>query len=275
MPTSFVPIRDNSLAPDRTLAMGILNITPDSFHDGGAYCDLAAARAQVAKMVQAGADLIDIGGMSSRPGHTVIPVETEISRILPLLQSFSGSLPVPFSVDTDRLLVAEAALAAGVSIINDCSGAVDSELFTLAARAKAPLVVMHRQGKAGAHADICAEVEQFFLAARQSAQRAGVSAEQLIFDPGLGFHKSPGENIQLLHATPRLKALGSPLLIGYSHKRFIAGLGGEAAGAAPHGNAFAAVFSLLAGADIVRIHDVAQFVQLRTITENFCQALAE
>lgn len=241
----------------RPLLMGILNLTPDSFHDGGAYMSLEAAQRQLAALIAAGADLIDIGGMSSRPGHTPLDAQEEISRVLPLLQAAARDCPLPLSIDTDKAEVAAAAITAGARIINYSGGELDAAVFRLAAEKQAPLVMMHRAGQAGAHADICGEVEQFFRAAIAFARAQGVDEQWLILDPGLGFAKDERENLQLMRAIPRFSSLGRPLLYGFSHKRFVAALSGERPGQAPLGNLAAAAYAARQGAHILRMHEVA------------------
>ena len=162
----------------RTLCMGILNITPDSFHDGGAYLQMDKALAQFDLLVEQGADMIDIGGMSSRPGHTKISAQEELQRILPVIERCAERSTIPMSVDTDREEVAAAALSAGVRILNDCSGRLDSPLFALAARTQAPIVIMHRHGVEGRHANIVEEVMAFFSNAMAAARAVGVQDEQ-------------------------------------------------------------------------------------------------
>ena len=209
-----------------------------------------------------GAHIVDIGGMSSRPGHAPVAAVEEQGRILPVLQSYENGLPVPFSVDTDKQEVAEAALKCGVSMLNDCSGKVDSGLFFLAAEYGVPLSVMHRDGKESAHPDICGEVERFFQDAMEAGIKAGMKEWQFILDPGLGFHKSVDENLALMRSMQRFSQWKRPLLLGYSHKRFVATISGEEPGNAPFGNEVLGIYSVLAGADIVRVHDVAQFRRL-------------
>ena len=211
---------------ERPLVMGILNITPDSFHDGGCYFDADRAVWQARFLADEGADIIDIGAASSRPGYTPVSAEEELSRLLPVLKAL-GSEDLPLlSVDTDKVDVAEAAVENGVAIINDTSGDLESGCFDLAAGKGLPLIVMHR--KAGVEGrDIVSEVEDFFKASLVKATEAGLPEELLILDPGLGFNKSIDENNALIDAIPLFKRLGRPLLIGYSHKRFAAAIAGD------------------------------------------------
>jgi len=244
------------LAADKPLLMGILNVTPDSFHDGGCYFDTEAALVQVDKLIAAGADIIDIGGASSRPGHTPLSAEEEWLRLQPLLtQLQQQGCAVPLSVDTDQVAVARAALEHGVDIINYVGGDLNDEIFALAAATKAPLVLMHRAGTEGEHGDICAEVADYFRAAMARGVELGMDKRQFILDPGPGFNKSVEENLQLMQNLSSFAAFGLPLLSAFSHKRFISAISG---GDTAAGNAAAAVWSLMQGAMLLRVHDVAE-----------------
>ena len=245
---------------ERPLVMGILNITPDSFHDGGRYFDAEHAVWQARFLAGEGADIIDVGAASSRPGYTPVSGDEELSRLLPVLFALKDEDLPPLSVDTDKLQVAEAAVEHGMSIINDTSGDLESGCFELAARMSLPLIIMHRQA-CPEDRDIVREVEGFFYSAMAKAKESGLPEELLILDPGLGFNKSVEENNELIDAIPRLKLLGRPLLIGYSHKRFAAARAGERSGLAPIGNAILAKTVTALGAVIVRVHDVRAFLE--------------
>ena len=243
---------------ERPLAMGILNITPDSFHDGGCYSDTASAVKQALTLAEEGADIIDVGAASSRPGYTPLSAAEESSRLMPVLEALKDEFLPPLSIDTDKAEVAAAALDHGVNIINDTSGDIESGCFELAAARKAPLIVMHRE--AGEHErDVVAEVERFFNDALKKAAAVGLPPHLLVFDPGLGFNKDLAENAALIEAIPRFKQLGQPILIGYSHKRYTASLAGETPGNAPVGNAILARRVCALGADIIRVHEVQAF----------------
>lgn len=253
-------ILDQPVAAGRPLVMGILNITPDSFHDGGRFFSASKALEQARLLAKAGADIIDIGAASSRPGYQPVSAAEELARLLPVLEALKQSELPPLSVDTDKLAVAQAAVERGVSIINDTSGDLGSGCFELAADKDLPLMVMHRQGGEPSR-DIVGEVEEFFKAALVKAETVGLPPRLLIFDPGLGFNKSLAENAALIEAIPRLAGLGRPLLIGYSHKRYAASLCGEKPGQAPEGNALLARRVSRLGAAIVRVHEVAAFLE--------------
>ena len=244
----------------RPLCRGILNVTPDSFHDGGAYLHPADALHRLQQMLVAGVDLIDIGAMSSRPGHQPISAEEEWQRLAPVLRQAVQICSAPISVDTDKAEVAEAALKAGAAAINYCGGKQDTAIYHLAAEYGVPLIVMHRDGEEGGHAAIVNEVLAFFQASRRTALSVGVAEWQLVFDPGFGFAKNVAENVTLMRALPQLAAAGRPLLAGFSHKRFVAALSGERAGAAPYGNSALSAYCLLHGVHIIRVHEVEHFV---------------
>ena len=257
---NLLNLLNNPGSCSRPLVMGILNITPDSFHDGGRFFDASNAVKQALALAEAGADIIDIGAASSRPGYTPVSASEESSRLLPILDALKDLALPPLSIDTDKLAVAEAAVGRGVSIINDTSGALDSGCFELAAANELPLIVMHRLRKK-ADQDIVSEVEAFFELSLEKANISELPERLIIFDPGLGFNKSIGENLQLIDAIPRLARLGRPLLIGYSHKRVAASLTGEHPGYAPKGNAILARRVKDLGAHIVRVHDVKEFLE--------------
>ena len=257
---SIINVLGSPAARTRPLVMGILNITPDSFHDGGRFFDASSAVIQALALAEAGADIIDIGAASSRPGYIPVSAGEELARLLPVLDALANETLPPLSIDTDKLAVAEAAVDRGVAMINDTSGDLESGCFELAAAKELPLIVMHRLRK-DAEEDIVSEVEEFFESALTKAQSAGLSERLLVFDPGLGFNKSIEENLALLDAIPRLALLGRPLLIGYSHKRLAASLAGERPGCAPKGNAILARKVSDLGAHIVRVHDVKEFLE--------------
>lgn len=244
---------DEALRPP--LLMGILNLTPDSFHDGGAYFSRELALTQLECLQAQGADIVDLGGMSSRPGHQVISAEAEIQRLALLLEALPEQRPL-LSVDTDKPEVAAYALAHGVNILNDCSGLLQPEMFRLAAEQDVPMILMHRQGREGEHRDILQEVKDFFQESIRFARRWSVDEKRLILDPGLGFNKDLNENLQLMWGLSELRVFGRPILLGFSHKRFIAAISGEAPGLAPGGNLAAAIYGMQQGASILRMHDL-------------------
>jgi dihydropteroate synthase len=251
------------LSLSRPRIMGVVNVTPDSFSDGGRYLDPAAARARVRELAAQGADILDIGGESTRPGADPVPAPVEIDRILPAVREAAGS-GVPVSVDTSKAEVAAAALAAGAVIVNDVTGLGDPDMGSLVARHGAGLVLMHMQGTPRTmqadprYDDVVGEVCAQLAARRAAAEAAGIPRERIALDPGIGFGKTAEHNLELLTHLPQLAALGSPILVGVSRKRFIGTLSGEAdPGARLPGTLAAVLAARLGGAGIFRVHDVA------------------
>jgi dihydropteroate synthase len=269
----------------RTLVMGVLNITPDSFSDGGKYLDSAAAIARALQLEQDGADILDIGGESTRPGAVAIPVEDELRRILPVIEVLRGKLRIPMSVDTRRAEVAEAALAAGVEILNDVSGLrTDPRLGEVARRARAPLILMHMRGtpqtmQRGPFArDVVRDVMTGLRGAVARAKRAGLAKTQLLLDPGIGFGKRHEQNFEILARLPEFARLGCPIVIGTSRKAFLgkalAGPGGPSVSPEERlfGTAATVTAAILGGAHIVRVHDVAEMVRVARVADHVVSA---
>ncbi len=264
---------------ERTLVMGVLNVTPDSFSDGRKFLDTASAIEHALTMESAGADLLDIGGESTRPGSSGISAKEELARVLPVLQGLRGVLKISISIDTQKLEVAEAALDAGAEIINDISGLRnDPRLAKLAASRSVPLILMHMRGeprtmqKAGFARDVIRDVTQGLRKSISIAHRAGVVKSQIVLDPGIGFGKSFAQNYELLEKLPLLAKLGYPLLVGTSRKGFLgATLARDDKAAPPEdriwGTAAAVTASILNGAHIVRVHDVAEMVQVARVAD--------
>lgn len=245
---------------DAPLVMGIVNLTPDSFYDGGRYLVPSAAQERIYQMVEEGADMIDLGGASSRPGHTPVSAAEELERVLPVLEAIAPKISVPISIDTDKVEVAEAALSAGAAIINDISG-LPQEMAALAARTGAPTVLMHQ----GGGPDIMLRLQDFFLERINVGLAAGMQREQFILDPGLGFGKDTAENLTILRHLEDLQALGLPILIGLSNKRFIGAVLNAELSERDTGNLAASVMALAKGAAIIRTHtprEIAQAVQM-------------
>jgi len=260
---------------ERTLLMGILNVTPDSFSDGGLFLDPGAAVARALAMEKAGADLIDLGGESTRPGSEGIPAEEELRRVLPVLDGLRGKLKIPISIDTAKSQVAEAAAIAGAEILNDVTGLRgDPRIADVAQRRKLPLILMHMRGeprtmqKAPFARDVVRDVAAGLRRAVAAARHAGVPKSQIVLDPGIGFGKSWPQNLELLERLPELAKLGFPLLLGTSRKSFIGKiLGGAAKEQRAWGTAATVTASILGGAHIVRVHDVAEMVQVAKVAD--------
>ena len=263
------------LLGQRTLVMGVLNVTPDSFSDGGKFLDADAAVARALEMERAGADILDIGGESTRPGAESISASEEMRRIIPVLGRLRGKLSIPVSVDTSKSEVAEAASFQGAEILNDVTALrADPRLAEVAAKKKLPLVLMHMRGdprtmqKRPFARDALRDVAAGLRRAVAAARRAGVAKSQIVVDPGIGFGKSAAQNYELLQKLPELARLGFPLLVGTSRKSFLA----KAPGAAPGGDriwgtAATVTASILGGAHIVRVHDVAEMVQVARVAD--------
>jgi dihydropteroate synthase len=267
------------LLGERTLVMGVLNVTPDSFSDGGTFFDAERAIEQAFAMERAGADLLDIGGESTRPGSAGISAQEELARVLPVLQALRERMKIPVSIDTQKPEVAEAALDAGAQIINDISGLKsDPRIAEVAARRRVPLILMHMRGEprtmqAGGFArDILKDVMQGLRKSVGAARKAGVAKSQIILDPGIGFGKSFAQNYELLQKLPQLAKLGYPLLVGTSRKGFLgATLARDGKPAPPEeriwGTAATVTASILHGAHIVRVHDVAEMVKVARVAD--------
>lgn len=249
----------------RTLVMGIINVTPDSFFDGGQRRDPVKAIADGIAMAAAGADILDVGGESTRPGAQPVSEEEELARVLPVVRGLRREVSVPISIDTYKSAIARAALDAGADIVNDISALrFDPAMTALVAAEKVPVVLMHMQGtprtmqREPQYNDVVREVRDFLAAQLYEAMDAGVAQDMIIIDPGIGFGKTAEHNLQLLRALPVLAALGQPLLVGVSRKAFIGKILDAEPGDRLEGSIAASVAAALAGANIVRVHDVAE-----------------
>ena len=259
---------------DRTLVMGVLNVTPDSFSDGGKFFDFASAVDHAIAMQKEGADLVDIGAESTRPGAADIGAAEELRRILPVLEALRGRLKIPISIDTRKSRVAEVAIGAGAEIINDVSGLNhDPRLAEVAAKHRVPIILMHMRGtpktmqKKPFARDALRDVTNGLRKSVALARKAGLAKSQIVLDPGIGFGKSFAQNYELLAKLPELAKLGYPLLVGTSRKGFLGATlarGGKPAPAEERVWATAAsvTASILGGAHIVRVHDVEEMAQV-------------
>lgn len=245
----------------RPLVMGILNVTPDSFSDGGRYVDLERAVEHARSMVACGAAIIDVGGESTRPGYTPVPLEEEKRRVLPVIEALSAAIDVPLSIDTQKAAVAEAALERGAQILNDIQGLRgDPAMARLAAESGAPVVIMHNR-REPVYADLLEEVRRDLSDGVERLLAAGGRPEQVILDPGIGFGKTVEQNLLLLKQLDRLSALGYPLLLGASRKSVIGRTLGVPVDERLPGSLAVAVYGVLKGARIVRVHDVCETAQ--------------
>jgi len=271
MPTDTRP-RSLRLKDGRVISfpavMGILNVTPDSFSDGGLYMDLDRAVEHALAMEAAGAAIIDIGGESTRPvGATVVAVEAEMERVLPVIEALRGKLKAPLSIDTRRAVVAGAALDEGAAIINDISALRhDPAMVALAAETGCAIVVMHMRGgptdhvRCARYRNVVEEVGVFLGRQAQAAVAAGVARSRIIVDPGLGFAKNGRHNLELMGGLSRICALGYPVLVGASRKRFVRAIAGGSESDLLLGTAAANALAIAAGASIIRVHDVGPAV---------------
>jgi dihydropteroate synthase len=245
--------------------MGVVNVTPDSFSDGGLYLEPRRAAEHALELQAQGADIIDLGGESTRPvGAREVPVDEELARIVPVLERLKGKLKAPLSIDTRKAAVARAALDAGGAIINDVSAlTADPAMAPLAAERGCAVVLMHMRGGPANHMqfaryrDVVHEVAAYLAARAAAARAAGVARSRIILDPGLGFSKQPRHSLRLMGALPRLCALGYPILIGASRKGFVRLSAGAEPAAVAFASAAASAIAVLGGAAIVRVHDVA------------------
>ena len=258
------------LDPGRVAVMGIVNVTPDSFSDGGTLSGPDAARARAEAMVKAGADILDIGGESTRPGAETVPVPEEIARVVPAIEAIrAAGIATPISVDTRKAEVARAALAAGADMVNDVSALTwDADMAAAVAEAGCPVCLMHAKGTPQTmqadptYDDVTAEVRDYLLDAAARAQAAGIARERIVLDPGIGFGKTQDHNLTLLRDLRTFAELGYPLLLGASRKRFVGTITRvERADARLAGSLAVALHAAAHGATILRVHDVAETAQ--------------
>jgi dihydropteroate synthase len=260
--------------PRPTLIMGILNVTPDSFSDGGRFLDTARAVAHGKAMLREGADWIDVGGESTRPGATPVEEEEEKRRVLPVIAALATEAGVPISIDTMKPAVAAAALEAGASVINDVAAARNTQtMWRLAAAAGAGYVCMHSQGtpqtmqQSPVYHDVVGEIRSFFQQRLEAMAEAGLALDQVMLDVGIGFGKTTEHNLQLLGALGKFTSLARPLLVGVSRKSFLGHLVGAEVGDRVQASVAGACLAVHAGASILRVHDVAETVQAVRVAE--------
>jgi dihydropteroate synthase len=272
----FLSLRDRRLElSGRPLLMGIVNATPDSFSDGGDHLSLEARVEHGAALLEAGADLLDIGGESARGDRPSVDAAAEIERVVPLIVRLTSELGATVAVDTYKPVVAEAGIAAGAVLVNDVSGLRDPALAALCARTGAGLVIMHTRVEPkgtlldpGRYEDVVADVAGFLRERMQVALDAGMAPEQLLLDPGPDFAKTPAQTVAVLRALGELRALGAPLLLAVSNKDFVGTITGRAARDRLAGTLAAVAFGVDAGAAVVRVHDVAaaaDFLRVRSV----------
>lgn len=263
----------------RTYIMGILNVTPDSFSDGGDFNTLETGLIQARKMVKAGADMIDIGGQSTRPGAEVVSIDEELNRILPIIKFLRSQknvcAEIPISVDTTRAIVAEKAIEAGTNLINDISaGTYDDEMFSVVADLKVPIILMHIRGtpktmqKLTDYQDLIGEIYKFLESRIEVAIRAGIEREKIIIDPGIGFAKNYEQNLEIIRNFSRFKSLNCPILVGLSRKSFIGQILNQPdAKQRVWGTAAGCAAAIAQYIDILRVHDVKEMSEVCQVAD--------
>ncbi len=259
----------------KTLIMGILNVTPDSFSDGGQHFQVQHAIDRALRMIDEGADIIDIGGESTRPGSDPVSTEEELRRTIPVIEKIASQTSVPISIDSYKADVAYQAVSAGASIINDISGLrFDPKMPETAARCGVPVIMMHIKGKPKIMQDdpqydnLIGEIIDYFRIGIRMAKQFGIKEEMIILDPGIGFGKTFDHNLELLNNLDRFAVLGRPLLVGPSRKAFLGKILGDLpAGERLQGTAAAVTAAILKGANIIRVHDVMEMVQVAKVAD--------
>ncbi|GAB62605.1 dihydropteroate synthase [Candidatus Jettenia caeni] len=259
---------------NKTHVMGILNVTPDSFYDGKRYTMLQDAISRAHKMVEEGADIIDVGGESTRPGADPLSVAEEIKRVIPVIKELSKQIRKPISIDTYKAKVAEKAIHAGASMINDIGGLLkDKQMAKIAAEAKVPVVIMHKKGtpktmqKYPIRKNLLSEILSYLRRSVTLAIDAGIERDKIILDPGIGFGKTLEHNLEILKRLRELKSMGLPLLVGTSRKRFIGAVLNVSAQESLYGTLATLAVAVMNGAHIVRVHDVHEAVQIVTMCD--------
>lgn len=258
----FLRCGNFTLALDRPLVMGVVNVTPDSFSDGGRYATRDSAIAHARSLIEEGADIVDVGGESTRPGAAPVSIDEERRRVLPVLEALSGC-GVPISVDTRKPELMREAIAAGASFVNDIGALEASGALEAVARTSAAVCLMHKQGDPQTmqhnphYQDVVREVRAYLAQRVDAAQAAGIARERIVIDPGFGFGKTLEHNVALLRGLPELAALGVPVLAGLSRKAMLGRITGRNASERVHASVAAALFAAEQGARIIRVHDVA------------------
>ncbi len=254
----------------RTLVMGILNVTPDSFSDGGLFAGEAEAVTQAERLVAEGAAILDVGGESTRPGHVPVPAEEEQARVVPVIRAVAPRLPVPISIDTYKASTARVALEAGARIVNDVWGLQrEPDIATVAAAHGAPVIIMHNRETIEPDLDIVADMLAFFERSLAIAHRAGLADSEIVLDPGVGFGKTWNQHLEALRRLPEIRALGFPVLVGVSRKSLLGRLHDRETRPADrlHGSLAAHAVAATLGADIVRVHDVAAHIDAMRVVD--------
>lgn len=259
----------------KTLIMGILNVTPDSFSDGGLFYSQQKAVEHGLRMVDEGADMIDIGGESTRPGSATVPVNVELKRVVPVIEGLIGKIKIPVSIDTTKSRVARLAVDAGAEIINDVNALNgDRNMAKTVSESRAALILMHMRGKPANmqkgdldYDNLMGEITDYLGKSSEKAVKAGVEKESIIFDPGIGFGKTPEDNYKIIRNLSELKAMGMPVMIGTSRKSFIGKTTGDEPSDRMEGTAATVAAAIMNGCHIVRVHDVAAMKKVAAVTD--------
>ncbi|SFS86217.1 dihydropteroate synthase [Marininema halotolerans] len=258
---------------ERTVVMGILNLTPDSFSDGGKYNRLDGAVAHAQAMIEAGADIIDVGGESTRPGHQVVPMEEELDRVLPVIERLAQEIDCPISIDTYKAETARQAVKAGAHIINDVWGMKkDPVMASVVAKFNVPVILMHNRVKTG-YRQLMNEVCQELLESVALARNAGVADENIILDPGIGFAKSHQENLVVMRHLEQIVALGYPVLLGTSRKSMVGNTLNLPVHQRVEGTGATVALGIAKGCQLIRVHDVKEMVRVARMTDAMVRAV--
>jgi dihydropteroate synthase len=264
---------------ERTLVMGILNVTPDSFSEGGRFLDAEVATKHAAQMVADGADIVDVGGESTRPGSAPVSADEELERVLPVIERLREEIQgVPISIDTRKAEVAARALEAGAIIVNDVSAGADPEMFGVVRERQAAIVLMHMKGEpktmqeAPTYDDVVGEVHDFLRERIEAAEFAGIDAERIAIDPGIGFGKDLGHNLELIRRIDAFLDLGRPVLVGPSRKRFIGTILDLPEDQRVEGTIGAVAWMVARGAHVVRVHDVREVTRAIRVIDAIARA---
>ena len=264
---------------ERTLVVGILNVTPDSFSDGGRYLDRATAVAHATRMVEEGADILDVGGESTRPGSSAVSADEELERVHPVIERLAELHPaIPISIDTRKAGVAAEALDASATIVNDVSGGADPAMFDVVRDRESAVVLMHMQGdpatmqESPEYDDVVGEVHEYLRQRIEAAELAGIDPERIAIDPGIGFGKDLDQNLELMRGVGALLDLGRPVLVGPSRKRFIGAILDLPEEERVEGTIGAVVWMVGQGAHIVRVHDVREVVRAVRVADAIARA---
>ena len=258
----------------RTCLMAVINVTPDSFSDGGRYTNAAQAAEHAVRLAEEGADIIDIGGESSRPGAERVDADEEIRRVIPVIKALSKKIKTPISIDTCKSEVARCAISEGASIVNDITALRgDAGMAGLIAETGVSVILMHMKGDPQTmqdnpeYGDIMKEISAYLAESIYLAETAGIDPDRIAVDPGIGFGKKVGHNLEILKRLGELKSLGKPILVGTSRKSFIGALTGRAAGERVFGTAASVAVAIMNGADMVRVHDVGEMRDVAQVAD--------